>query len=432
MDKATLIQQARLLHARLIEAKVKIPYTNALDLVAAAHNLPNRHLIATVGNATSETPNLAMIRAIATRLRKGGDTSIETITDLTAAVTHPTAAEPLLFSLPSKSYSRTPTPILIKPADLADAETFVDSESGKALIAQIVEDSYFSAYYRSGPSDFLDNHQSNKLGDEMLKAIDDDNHPDMALYEFYTGESAHEYLHHNLDIDAIVDGLEVLAEEAGVPRASKCSDWDTQLRDRLCEQLEEKDDSSPRDMLSGERAEVVFMFGNPDLAWEDLAHSFHTVYPDAAELIVDETLQIALNSLGYSIDTFRKATGNKHRDKKLKPSRPRRAPIIDEKILREIVAESSTSYFTFVWYGMVKLTDLLELDKTSDLILENGSIATYNPMSGTFYDGKHIDKLTVSRKEGCLHGCHGWYTPDDICGLVHSYYEASIKLATKE
>jgi hypothetical protein len=91
-----------------------------------------------------------------------------------------------------------------------------------------------------------------------------------------------------------------------------------------------------------------------------------------------------------------------------------------------MVDNSCASYFMFVAYAIVPLSQLLRIDLASPATLSDAHIATYNPMNGTFHDAEHVRNLTVSPKNGRYYsGSHG-YSPENICCLHTPHYYGEI------
>jgi hypothetical protein len=210
------------------------------------------------------------------------------------------------------------------------------------------------------------------------------------------------------------------------------------LAERIEPALGDADPSTPRDALSGhDRAEVVFVFsprGKPPL---DGAIVSNRPWPAFEELTVNDGLAHALACMGYTVGQYRKASGNRRAAErgrgKMRLARAdfarREEPICTWDAVREMVDNACATHFVFCAYAIVSVEQLIDLDPTKPFTLSKAAIATWNPWSGTFHDAVNVLALALLPAMGTLIAPAHLHSPDQICGFVHSYYEAEISQA---
>lgn len=213
----------------------------------------------------------------------------------------------------------------------------------------------------------------------------------------------------------------------------------SQLRCRLAERIEpillDADTSTPADAFSsGDRAEILFVISPTGKHALDASICNHRPWPDYGELYVTEDLVHALAALGYTLGDYRKHSGNRHVSERprgktriMRPPFPRpHKPLCSLEAIREMVDNSCATHFLFVLYAMVPIAQLIDLDPTKSVTFSKAAIATWNPWDGTFHDAVSVPDVTVTPKMGTLMSAAGYYSPDSICGFVHSYYHSDI------
>lgn len=209
----------------------------------------------------------------------------------------------------------------------------------------------------------------------------------------------------------------------------------SELACRIEPLLADADTSTPGDALSScDRAEVLFVLSPKGKHPLDASINSHRPWPEFAEMYVTEDLVHALAALGYTLGDYRKASGNGHaserpRGKVLigRPDFPRRpTPLCSLEAVREMVDNACSTNFLFVLYAMVPIAQLIDLDPARPVTFSRAAIATWDPWNGTFHDAVSVPAVTVTPAMGTLMSPARWYSPDHICGFVHSCYTADI------
>lgn len=319
--------------------------------------------------------------------------------------------------------------ILISREEIADPSLFLATERGKEWMKPLLSGAYHSQWYdcQRSPHEMK---WCTKLADRILDMKREGACPgeieDMIEEEFGRGQSAEDTYHEEHE-SSVTSALETLSEaldemrddDEDVPDMD-LEAWSEAVRDIMIDHMYENDDSSVMDMFgSWDYCEITFRLGGEDdvesqKKWADFDH-----------LAINWSLQKALASLGYTIGDYRRMTGNRTKSNGLGRVARRPQPLVTEDELRELVSEACSTHFNFVIYAMVPVQDLVTLDLTKPISLSNYSVASYDSMNGTFYDKSGRQAITIQPGEGHLEAPRG-YSPDGICGFVHSYYHSKI------
>ena len=207
------------------------------------------------------------------------------------------------------------------------------------------------------------------------------------------------------------------------------------LTERIEAILIDTDPSLPRDALSScDRAEVLFIFSPKWKHALDASIYSNRPWPEFSELGVNDDLAHALACLGYTVGEYRKASKNRHATDRprgtsrlARPAVARRAtPLCNWKAIEEMVDNACSTHFLFCLYAIVSIDSLIDLDLSKELTFSKAAVATWNPWSGTFHDAVSVTSATVTPSMGTLLAPDKWYSPDEICGFVHRYYEADL------
>ncbi|MBJ7527742.1 MAG: hypothetical protein JHD10_10980 [Sphingomonadaceae bacterium] len=206
------------------------------------------------------------------------------------------------------------------------------------------------------------------------------------------------------------------------------------LTEMLCDALREQDTSSAADIFSSfDRAEIVFLLAPPGHAI-DATISSTRPWSDYRNLKVCDNLVHALAALGYTVSAYRAHSGNRNpsspewsKSRLKRPSFTRPSePLCTLEQLEEMIENSCSQHFLICLYAIVPVSQIFDLDLSQPITFLDASIATYNPFSGTFHDAVRIQNVTVPPEMGRLISPHQWYSPEDICGLVHHHYHGNI------
>lgn len=303
-----------------------------------------------------------------------------------------------------------------------------DSAAFSALITQEAKNTWFSAYHRE--RDLVSLREANHIADVLIASNRSGESPEPALIDerLVWRESA--------DHDARRCADEILATyEDDLTAAALSEDQTESLRETLIEELhsamEGADTSNLHDCwTSHDRAEVLFIFSAKEHAI-DAALTSHKSWAEFSEMAVCEDLRHTLACLGYTVGEYRTASKNRHESaatvQLARPAFKRPSPplcAMDK--IAEAIDNACTTSFVFCLYAIVPLNDLIDLDPNKPLTFSKAHIASYSPWAGTFHDSAIAENVTVTAAMGQLISPHGYYSPDDICGLVQSYYHGRV------
>lgn len=320
----------------------------------------------------------------------------------------------------------------ISREEIKNPDLFLDSERGTEWIEKISSNFYYTQWYNDNRSSY-DMKTMNELAKNILEAkydgkefgdiieILEGNFYDYSAEQKYDEEYSSDI---NNILESISNDLEDMSEDDDTIPEMDIELWEQELRDRIVSKLYNDDDSCVTDMYtSHDRAEVVFYLGSN--VYIDSVYSKKN-YSDFKQLEIDTNLQSQLAAMGYSISEYRKMSGNKSKST-IKGGVPKRKhPMLTPADLKEIVDNACSSYFDFVVYAIVPISEIIDLDVRKPIVLSNYAVATYNGSSGTFHDVTKKDSIVIYPQEAKLTGVTG-YTPDQICGLSHRAYIANIK-----
>lgn len=319
--------------------------------------------------------------------------------------------------------------LMISRAEIEDPCAFLDTERGKEWLKPFTSNLYYTQWY-----DYQRSPHDLKWGNELAEKILDLKRckaetcdiETMFEEQFSGGQSAEDVYfeeHHSRvtgAIEDLSDLLDEIREDDGTLPTLDTEAWEEAVRDVMVDHMYENDDSTVMDMLgSSDRCEIMF-----DLTGDDDVYS-NKAWADFAHLSINQSLQKALASMGYTVGDYRRMSGNKEQSHGLKRVARRPQPLLDEKELRSLVEEACSSHFSFVLYAMVPVRALFDLDLTKPISLTSYAIASYDSMNGTFYEINRSEAITMQPGEADLRAPKG-YSPDSICGFVKSAFHADI------
>jgi len=324
----------------------------------------------------------------------------------------------------------------ITASEIGEPSTFLASDRGKAWFEKLMGGVYFTAYYLDR-GDSLDKKTANKLARDLIDAKRSGSEPFEVLEALFGHGSCAEddyresgtERRHRETVEELAEALAEYADDNGIALPEiDVEAWCEAIQEMAIEHMYGDDDSSVTDMVpSYERAEIVVRF-TPD-GVDDTIYSNQS-WPSWRELCIDQALQRTLASLGYSIEDYRRATGNKTQSSDLARGLRRRArPIASLSEIERIVGEACAQSFSIVLYAIVPVKDLIELDLAKPFVLSQFAIAAYNHNSGTFFELSKKEAITIAPGEGRIEGIFG-YSPEDICGLYRPPFYAEIKNVT--
>ena len=419
--------QARALRDTLASNGIDIRHTKALDLVCAAHGLRSRNVLAASPEGDG-APNVDRLMAVAAGLATHDAARLSSILSATTALTHPARTIALETAFGERFGRRYRFALSADMPRVVDQ--FLGTEGGGALVAELASGYYHNRHHR----DRSDRSMSLKTGSllaERLLTRGEDSYVEEILegvlgegtdaWESFAGQNPER-------VDALVEAVDEELREAGLPGLERRDEWVEGLREAVVERLEGEDDSKASDLLDEwDRAEVVFVFGDPTLGCEDNALTAGGVTMTAGDVVPDEALRATLAGIGYTLGEYRKLSGNRAPTRgALSRSRVRKGKVVPWEAVRSALDEACSSYCNLVLYAQVPVEDLVDLDPRRPMRFSRAAFASYNCMSGTFFDSATVDDVVVDGRHGFLASCHGWYGPDEICGLVSSHYEGRV------
>lgn len=312
----------------------------------------------------------------------------------------------------------------IKLSEISNPDTFLETKRGADWIEDTIGTIYYNRWYRdnSGPYELktmncisrkiikakyekLEEYEIEEIIEEELGSCQDAYD---SYYDCYHDIMGKEIDNISYELDDLRDSLK------DIPSLDK-EKWVECVKDYIVEKMEEKDDSSVKDMFgSYDKCEIIIRLHEDQISM------------DRDGPVIDKNLQQALASIGYTVQEYRKHSGNKQKSwSKLGRYKIRPENIITLNELDELVAESCASTFALVLYAVVPITDIIKLDVNKPIGISNFAIASYNQFSGTFYDIHKNFSLLIKPYEMTLESPTG-YTPDHICGLHLPAYYAEI------
>jgi hypothetical protein len=324
-------------------------------------------------------------------------------------------------------------PMTVPVSAFADPQDFFNSAEATPIINRLAVNANFCAYSGSGDRP-LSLKEAARFAHTILDALKRGRDATAALAASFTtsfnGDAAEEV------VEPITNWFMSALREATADAAEGVSpaiddDFEELLRDAVVDRAIAIDTSTPLDAFSKfDKAEVVFIFGddmgNIDTPIDRMLACAGS-WADPARMIINRDFQRALAPLGWSATRYRRVFKDIEAPiERLASLRPRREALVSEKDLASIIENACTNHFFLVAYAQVGIPDLARLDLKKPLRFSKAAIGSYNPFDGTFFDAVSVNNLVVRPSDGVLHDCHGWYGPDDICGLVGSYYAASL------
>lgn len=205
-----------------------------------------------------------------------------------------------------------------------------------------------------------------------------------------------------------------------------CTDeLEDEVASLLLDEAYEKDSSSVEDLFpSYLTAEIALVIMPPDQHLDDYMICQGRDGWGGIEL--NERSLDVLARCGHRLGDYRRHSGNKepnHDGKLYKPWMP--LATLDE--LKELADEACSSYFNIILYAQVPISDIYNADLTQPITLSQYSLASWDFVNGTFHDITKKQPIVIPPELGrwVIPGETG-YSPDDICGLVGSYYQASL------
>lgn len=416
---------ARALAANLAAQDIRIKHVQALDLIAAGAGHANRHVMAALPEFTPlRRINIALLTSAATTLALHDLDRRQAIIDETTTVLGANALSDEVFKIECSDISLT-------VADIDSPNAFLQTEQGEAFVAKLVNELYYSRYERYGNDGPMSLKEGNKLAEAILDGKRDGIPAHRAIathFKFGYDPESYWYDVARGEVETVLDSINSELDDGESELALDTFDWLEALMDPIVEALQDQDKSKPDDLLgSYDKCEMVFLI-KPDGHAIDEMITTTKAWSEFDSLYVDHQLQHGLSRLGYSIDDYRRLSGNKlpsHELQRGLKKRPDR--LVTPEQLEEMIDNACTQYFLFAVYAVVPVQQLIDLDLTKPMTFSTAAVATYNPFSGTFHEVRVNRPVTVTPKEGELRSGSEGISPDDICGLHLPVFYADLK-----
>lgn len=316
--------------------------------------------------------------------------------------------------------------------EIENPHRFFASERGKAWVKDQMSNIYYTKWYNHQRSPY-----SIKECNEFAKAILDakktaecigEVHD--AIEEQFTSQSAEDsyYEEYKSEVDEkiahMAEAIEDLREERDDIPEMDVEEWEDAARDSIVEAMYDDDDSDVMDMFtSSDRCELIVRLGGDGIIYSNKSWS------DFSDLSIDSSLQRSFAGLGYSVDDYRKISGNKTKAETLaRGIRKRAHPLVTPEEFQELIDNSCSSCFSIVLYAIVPITKLVEVDLNKPFILSKYSIAVYDESNGTFFEISRKSPIVIRPRDGDI-DCPRGYSPEDICGLYTPHFHADISAA---
>ncbi len=311
------------------------------------------------------------------------------------------------------------------PANLAQSETTAEftakltSPEGARFIASIVS-AHPHTNWPFDPYRSTDHATANRIAEAILSSKRETT-PSSPIDQLLPPTEPQETWYHEALPELRAD-LEALPDHLDKDEVADA------LFDHWAEAVTATDASSPADTVSSyDTCELLFTF-TQSLSFEDHLIESHKAWSDPEELAITTDLQFALSQIGYTVSQFRKNTKNSHPAwQRLKPMRARRAPLVAPDKLNQAIENACSRTFIFALYAIVPLQDVFELDLAAPIIFSKCWLSVLDPINGTFHDEPIEGTVLVMPSDGHLiSGSSLAWSPDDICGLHRTHYEARI------
>jgi hypothetical protein len=206
-------------------------------------------------------------------------------------------------------------------------------------------------------------------------------------------------------------------------------DFDHEIAACVEDRLNEKDHSTPTDMLSScDRVEVAFVLmpRARNIYPDDYSVNSHKAWSDWEHLGIDQGLLEALPRLGYTLGEYRRHSKNRHERGEPLSRHPRRRPLATLDELQELVENACSSHFNFAIYAQVPLARLLETDLDRPVVLDRYSLCVFSDNSGTFHSIERGEPIVLNPEDG-IWKAFGKSGPSNWCGLSNRYFQADIR-----
>lgn len=305
--------------------------------------------------------------------------------------------------------------VSILPQEIGDVDLFLMSDRGRAWLKRITDGIHYNRWYNTNRSPY-ELKWCSKLADEALdtkRRSDCEGELHETVESHFNGDhdawnAYHE--EHRSDVEgrvqAIADELDMMREDDDAIPLLDVEAWMETLDQLVVDHMSDNDDSSVMDMFgSYDTCEIVI----------DLSGTNWLYTNDGFDgMNVDRTLQLTLNNLGYTVGDYRRMSGNKKTDEKLRRRMPRRqAPLVDETEMRSLFDETYNG-FSIVLYAIVPVKDVFSIDPKRPVTLSRYSVASYNSSSSTFFSVDRQQAITIDPSRHQIRGVTG-SSPVDIC-----------------
>lgn len=299
---------------------------------------------------------------------------------------------------------------------------------GDRIAEKLAGNVYYSSY--EPQNRVRDLSENAPVAEAMFEALRDGGNPrDAAIRSLAGNISGYDFYLEDICRDEARSFLRDLAEESDElewDHSAHFDDIESDLTSQISAIVQEDDDSTPLDLLgSCDHVEIAFVFMALDCYADDFMAASHKSWPEWKELSISQGLLHALPRMGYSLEDYRKHSGNEHEEYDEYEAIPKRPPLATLDEIEEIVDNACTGYFNFAVYAQVPLVQLIELDLSRPIRLSRYSLCTLNSGSGTFMSVEK-DKPVILRPEDGRFIAFNSKGPSDWCGLYNVPFQADI------
>jgi hypothetical protein len=308
--------------------------------------------------------------------------------------------------------------VSILPREIGDVDLFLRSDRGTAWLKRITDGIYYTRWYDSNRSPYelkwcskladeaLDTKRRSECEGELHDVVESHFNGDHDAWSAYHEE-------HRSDVEAkvqaIADDLDMKREDDDAIPTLDVDAWMETIDQLVVDHMSGDDDSSVMDMFgSYDTCEIAIDLSGSNWLYTNKGFD---------EMTVDHTLQLTLNNLGYTVGEYRRMSGNRKTDGKLRRRMPRRqAPLVTEDEMRSLFEETYNG-FSIILYAIVPVKDVFSIDIGKPVTLSRYSVASYNSSSGTFFSVDRQQAITIDPARHEIRGVTG-SSPVDICCMT--------------
>ena len=294
-------------------------------------------------------------------------------------------------------------------------------DAAEEISKLIIEKNPYSIYYTAFEALDCDDKTAAKLANKMLEAKKNGEPVDLCDYAADTDYTWREV--HDLT-ESFFEELEQEDEE--LLEDIDLSELTDEVTSLLLDHAMENDDSKVEDLFPSHlTAEIALVIMPSDQHLDD--YMIEQGIKGWSGIDLNGRSLDVFARCGHKLGDYRRHSGNKNQNEDGKTFKPwMQLATLDE--LKDLADNACSSYFNIILYAQVPISDIYNADFDQPITLSQYSIASWDFINGTFHDITKKEPLVIPPELGrwVIPGETG-YSPDDICGLVGSYYEARLQ-----